>query len=207
MPHHKDLKRLVRARMAETGEKYTQALTALLSETPLAPLPAGWHMSGNRAAEYTAGLLPPDRGYQGKRVIQLRFRAVEPPGGFGTVMQAIDAARYLGRRVRFSATIRGLEIGDWAGLWLRVDTANGTKVLDNMQDRALRGTTGWAEAANVLDVAEDAVSVHFGLLLAGAGAVDLARPRFEVVGTGVPVTQIVRKPLAPEPQGFDFGAA
>ena len=33
MPHSKDLKRLVRVRMAETGENYTQALTALLGES------------------------------------------------------------------------------------------------------------------------------------------------------------------------------
>jgi hypothetical protein len=80
-------------------------------------------------------------------------------------------------------------------------------VLDNMQDRPLRGTTGWTEAANVLDVGQHAASVHFGVLLGGAGAVDLARPRFDVVGTDVPVTPITRKPLPPEPQGLDFGAA
>ena len=33
MPQNKDLKRLVRARMAETGENYTRVLTALLGET------------------------------------------------------------------------------------------------------------------------------------------------------------------------------
>jgi protein-L-isoaspartate(D-aspartate) O-methyltransferase len=33
VPQNKDFKRLVRARMAETGENYTQALTALLGET------------------------------------------------------------------------------------------------------------------------------------------------------------------------------
>jgi hypothetical protein len=43
------------------------------------------------------------------------------------------------------------------------------EVLDNLQDRPLRGTTDWTEAANVLDVGEDAASVHFGVLLAGAG--------------------------------------
>jgi len=37
--------------------------------------------------------------------------------------------------------------------------------------------------------------------------VDLARPRFEVIGTDVPVTLIPRKPMAAEPQGLDFGAA
>jgi hypothetical protein len=207
VPQHKDLKRLVRARMAETDENYTQALTALLNETTLDPLPAGWHMSGSHRTEYEAGLLPADCAYEGRRVVQLRFRTAGLPGGFGTVMQSIDAARYRGSRVRFGAMIRGQEITDWAGIWLRIDDANGTKVLDNMQDRSLRGTTDWTEAANVLDVADDATSVHFGVLLGGAGAVELARPRFEVVGTDVPVTLIPRKPMASEPRGLDFGHA
>jgi len=206
VPHNKDLKRLVRARMAETGENYTQALTALLADTQLDPLPHGWHMSGSHRADYEAGLLPRTCAYEGKRLIRLRFRAAEP-AGFGTVMQSIDATRYRGLRVRFSAVIRGQEIGNWAGIWLRVDSTKREKVLDNMQDRPLRGTTDWTEAANVLDVGEDAASVHFGVLLGGAGAVDLAQPRFDVVGIDVPVTPITRKPLAPEPQGLDLGAA
>jgi hypothetical protein len=207
VPQHKDLKRLVRARMAETSENYTQALTSLLSETRLDPLPDGWFTAGSRPAEYGAGLLPRDHGYDGKRVIQLRFRAAEQPGGFGTVMQSIDAARYRGCRVRFAVMLRGQEISGWAGAWLRVDAANGSRALDNMQDRPLRGTTAWTEAVNVLDVGEEAASVHFGVLLAGAGAVDLAGPRFEAVGAEVPVTGAGRRPLAPEPQGLDFGAA
>jgi len=207
VPQHKDIKRLVRARMAETGENYTQALTALLGETRLDPLPDGWFMAGTRPAEYAAGRLPATCAYEGKRVIRLRFRAAAPPGGFGTVMQSFDAARYRGRRVRFSAMIRGEEITDWAGAWLRVDAAEGARALDNMNNRPLRGSTDWTEAANVLDVGADAASVHFGVLLAGAGAVDLASPRFEVVGTDVPVTRIPLRPLAAEPQGLDFGAA
>jgi hypothetical protein len=207
VPQNKDLKRLVRARMAETGESYTRALTSLLSETSLDPLPDGWFMSGNRSADYIAGLLPRGRAYDGKRVIQLRFRAAEPPTGFGTVMQSIDAARYRGQRVRFSAMLRGEEIGNWAGTWLRIDAASGTRALDNMSDRPLRAAAGWTEAANVLDVGEDAASLHFGVLLSGAGAVDIARPRFEVVGDDVAVTAAPGHPLAPEPQGLDFGAA
>jgi hypothetical protein len=208
VPQHKDLKRLVRARMAETSENYTQALTALLSRTRLDPLPDGWFMSGSRAADYDAGLLPQACAYDGRRVMRLRLRAVNPSGGFGTVMQSIDATRYRGRRVRFSAVIRGREIADWAGTWLRVDSPRGEQVLDNMRDRPLRGATDWTEAANVLDVGEDAASAHFGVLLAGPGAVDLAVPRFEVVGADVPVTEVTGwPPLAAEPRGLDFGAA
>ena len=207
MPQHKDLKRLVRARMAETGENYTQALTALLGEDTLDPPPGGWMMAGSHPGEYEAGLLPPPSAYDGKRVIRLRFRGAGSASGFGTVMQSIDAARYRGGRVRFSAMIRGQDIAHWAGVWLRVDTDSGARVLDNMQERALRGSTDWTGAANVLDVGEDAASVHFGVLLSGAGAVDLAGPRFEIVGTDVPVTGGEVRPLATEPQGLDFGAA
>jgi hypothetical protein len=52
--------------MAETSENYTQALTALLGEARLDPLPDGWHMAGSRPAGYDTGL-PPASGYDGKR--------------------------------------------------------------------------------------------------------------------------------------------
>jgi hypothetical protein len=39
MPHNRDLKRLVCARMAETGENYTQALSVVLSGPRRAPGP------------------------------------------------------------------------------------------------------------------------------------------------------------------------
>ena len=58
----------------------------------------------------------------------------------------------------------------------------------------------------MLDVAEQATELHFGVLLCGAGAMDLARPRFEEADQAVPVTATVR-PLPDEPQALDFGAA
>jgi hypothetical protein len=58
---------------------------------------------------------------------------------------------------------RGQEIAVWAGAWPRVGPANGTKALDTMNDRPVRGPAGWTEAASVLDADEDAASVHFGI--------------------------------------------
>ena len=52
MPQNKDLKRLVRARMAETGEHYTQALAHLQGLAELEPLPAPWHITGSQAPDY-----------------------------------------------------------------------------------------------------------------------------------------------------------
>jgi hypothetical protein len=188
VPQNKDLKRLVRARMAETGENYTQALTHLLGQVDLEPLPAGWHITGSRAPDYEAGLVP-GITYGGDRVAQLRLRlAVSEPAGFGALIQSIAATRYLDCRIRFGAMARTCEVTDWAGLWLRVDGPGGTLKIDNMQDRPLRGTTDWTQASIVLDVVHEATELHFGAVLGGAGAMDLTRLRFERVGEDVPVT-------------------
>ena len=211
MPDHKDLKRLVRARMTETQENYTQALSAVLSSPALEPVPAPWHISGTHLSgthrgSYQAGLMPSASSHHGSRVVRLRLRAgIAEPAGFGTLMQSISAARYAGRRVRFAAAIRTHEVSDWAGLWLRVDTASGTDQIDNMRDRALSQSTEWQQAAVVLDVSRDATSLHFGVLLSGAGAVDLAQTRFEAVGPEVPVTLKPPAPLPDEPQALNFG--
>jgi hypothetical protein len=216
MPHNKDLKRLVRTRMAETGENYTQALSVVLSTPALEPVPAPWFISGTHRANYEVGLLQRATEntsatenattYHGTRVVRLRMRTgVADAVGFGTLMQSISAARYAGRRVRFAAAIRTHEVSDWAGLWLRVDTASGTHQIDNMHDRPLSQSTEWQVAEVVLDVPEQATSLHFGVLLSGSGAVDLALPRFEAVSTDVPVTAKPSPALPEEPQALNFG--
>jgi len=207
VPQNKDLKRLVRTRMAETGENYTQALSHLQDPEALEPLPSAWHMTGSQAAEYEAGLLP-GVTYDGDRIARLRLRpAVSQPSGFGALVQTIAAARYAGRRVSFSAMVRASEVTDWAGLWLRVDGPNGMLVLDNMHDRALRGSTDWTRADIVLDVAEEAKVLLFGALVSRAGAIDLTRLRFEEADSAVPVTLPEPPPLPDEPQALDFGTA
>ncbi len=56
----------------------------------------------------------------------------------------------------------------------------------------------------MLDVPGHAAEVHFGMLLSGAGTMDLARPRLEEVSEAVPTTVM---PLPDEPQALDFGVA
>jgi hypothetical protein len=208
MPRNKDLKRLVRTRMAETGENYTSALTRILGEADLEPLPKPWHLTGTRSGDYQVGLLPGTETYEGNRIVLLRSRPdVTDLPGFGALAQSIRATRYLGRRVTFSATVRTEDITGWAGLWLRVDSPGGTVTLDNMLDRPLKGTTGWTLATIVMDVVEDAVSLHFGALLSGAGALEMTGTRFSEVDETVPVTaRPFAETLPEEPQALDFGA-
>jgi hypothetical protein len=210
VPSNKDLKRLVRARMAETGENYTRALAGLLGEQELAqelePLPEPWHLTGSAAADYQVGLLPGTETYQGHRIVLLRSRPeVAEPAGFGAFVQSIRATRYLGRRVQFTAMARTESASGWGGLWLRVDGPGGTAALDNMHDRPLRETTAWAPAAIVMDVPENARSLSFGALLSRAGALLIAEPRFATVDETVPVTtRPFGESLPEEPQALDF---
>jgi hypothetical protein len=190
--------------MVQTGERYTQALDHVLGRAELEPLPAAWHITGSRARDYDLGLLPADVSCDGSRVVRLR-RAAGESGGFGALMQSIAATRYLGRRVRFSAMLRTTEVTGWAGLWLRVDGANGCLMIDNMRDRGLRQTTEWTPASTVLDIPEEATELHFGALLSGGGAVDLARPQFGEADEEVTAT--ARGPLPERPQALDFGVA
>lgn len=206
MPRNKDLKRLVRARMAETGENYTSALAGILGETELAPLPEPWKLTGSHAADYQLGLLPRTETYEGRRIVLLRSRPeVAAPAGFGAFVQSIRATRYLGQRVQFSAMARIDQASGWGGLWLRVDGPSGTETLDNMQDRPFRQTTDWTLATIVMDVPENARSLSFGALLSGAGALQIAGPRFATVDQTVPVTnRPFGESLPEEPQALDF---
>ena len=206
MPRNKDLKRLVRTRMTETGENYTSALAGILGETELAPLPEPWKLTGSHAADYQVGLLPGTETHEGKRIVLLRSRPeVMEPAGFGALVQSIRAARYLGARVQFSAMARTDDASGWGGLWLRVDGPGGTAALDNMQDRPLRETTDWTLATIVMDVPENARSLSFGALLSGDGALQVAGPRFATVDQTVPVTnRPFGESLPDEPQALDF---
>ena len=177
MSRDKDFKRLVRRRMGETGERYTDARR---------------HEMG----------VEPGAGARSRRVAYLKARS-DRPNGFGTMMQTILADEYVGQRVRFGADVRGDGIEGWAGLWMRVDGA-GERMLgfDNMQDRRLTGTFDWRQAEVVLDVSEDAVA--FGVLLTGSGALSLANLRFQVVERTVPAT---KQPSPRHPRNLDFAEA
>jgi hypothetical protein len=102
--------------------------------------------------------------------------------------------------VRITGYVRSAEVASWAGLWLRVDGPD-HKLLafDNMQDRAVKGTTDWKQYEIVLDVADTAQGLAFGVLLAGTGQVWLNDMKFETVGTEVPTTgKPVEVPRGPQ---------
>ena len=228
MPDNKDLKRLVRARMAATGERYTEALAHLVAERTqgvaevaevadnavpaesapaLAPLP-GWFMAGGTPAAYEFGIAA-DSTADGLPVATLRARAQTEDrleaASFGTMMQSVSAHRYRGTRLRLAGLIRTFAV-DWAALWLRIDGPTGTLAFDNMRDRAPHGTTDWAEAEIALDVPEQATTVNFGLLLVGPGTADVAGLGLAIVDETVDLTGSGAIEIPDSPQNLDFAA-
>jgi len=76
--------------------------------------------------------------------ITLRAKGSPQGDDFGTLMQDMDARSFRGKRAHFSAFVRARDVGDWAGIWMRVDDAKGkTLAFDNMEDRPIKGTSEW----------------------------------------------------------------
>jgi hypothetical protein len=151
-----------------------------------AAAPSGWYVAGSNPADYEAGV-DVQTAYNNHPSAYLRAKkpAVQ---GFGTLMQDFRAEKYAGKRVRLSAFTKAEGVQEWAGLWMRVDKGSTMAAFDNMQDRPIKGTTGWRNDQVVLDVPQDASGIFFGILLTGPGAVWLNSVKFEVVGTNVPTT-------------------
>lgn len=135
---------------------------------------------------------------------------VAAPGGFGTLVQVVRADDYRGRRVRFAGWVMTEHVTGGAGVWLRVDRSNGAVLaIDNLRVRAVQGTTAWTRREVVLDVAVEAATISFGLLLDGGGTAWLADVALDVVGldtptTGAPVRQLTSAPALPRPRNLDF---
>jgi hypothetical protein len=165
---------------------------------------AEWIMGGSNPTSYEMGIAPgggQNRGPAGY------LKSREPVKGFGTMMQQFAADDYLGRRVRFSASVRTENVAGWAGIWMRTDSADRTGLtFDNMEDRPIKGTTGWTPIAVVLDVPASATRISFGVLVSGEGAAWLDNVKFEAVPSSVPTTEHKVAPLKGVPGNLDFSA-
>jgi hypothetical protein len=148
--------------------------------------PSGWFMAGSKPESYRAGV--DDAVTRDGQPSAYLTSVVPETGGFGTLMQSINASNYGGKRVRLTASIKSENLGDWAGIWMRVDRERTMVAFDNMQNRGIKGTQTWSDCDVVLDVPDDATGISFGVLLSGSGKVWVNHVTFEVVGKDIAVT-------------------
>lgn len=176
------------------------------------PLPRDWRITrGTNRDHYRLGL---DRGEPGTAVIESRFArdsGIDLSGdNYAALIQSVEAAPWRGRLVELAAELSTEEAGG-GSLWLRVDRAPGVSLrFDNMLERpeagALRGTVGWCQRRIVLEVPQEAASLHYGLLLQGHGRVRARAFRLSPAPAGTLPTAGPR-PFLPAPANLDFQAA
>ncbi len=183
---------------------WTVAGIAAAAFLATAAAPEGWYLAGSKPANYDTGV---DRETVFNKLPSAYLKAKTDQEGFGTLMQDFSADQYVGKRVRFRAFVKSDNVARWAGLWMRVDGKNGAPAylaFDNMQDRPIKGTTGWQQYDVVLDVPAGAAGIFFGILLDGPGEVWLNNTKIEVVGTDVPATGQAGKPRSAAPRNLGF---
>lgn len=154
-----------------------------LAATPT-PLPPNWSMMGQNPDKFTAGV---DTSPEGHGAKFLRNKTGDTTA-WASLIQSIQAQRYVGQRVRFRARLRTRNLSNWAGLWMSVNDKNGnTLAFFNTQAKPIKGSTGWQERSIVLDVPADAAVISFGAIGAGTGQAWMEPLAFETVGRDVPV--------------------
>lgn len=159
----------------------------------------GWHMMGSRPQDYERKI---EQNNEGDICVSFASKVDEAPSSavdpqtvdvdedddsgdeledFGAFAQIIDADLYRDKRVQMVADMRSEEVGQWAGLWMRVDGQHGeVHSFDNMQNRAIKGTSDWTRCKIVLPVKMDSRDIFFGILLVGKGKVWLRGVQIDV---------------------------
>lgn len=118
---------------------------------------------------------------------------------YETILQQVSAKPYVGKRMRFSGFIKTKDVEGWCGLWMRIDSGLGlTLKLDNMQSRAITGTTEWNYYSCVLDVPENAAIINVGVLLSGKGQLWFDTADLQEVDHTIPTTDAFPEEAFPD---------
>jgi len=115
---------------------------------------------------------------------------------------------FAGAHIELRGFLRTQDVTGWAGLWMREDGEAGPVAFDNMQDRAVRGSTEWTEYSIKLPLSSDARKVYFGALLAGQGKVWV--DDLQLLVDGKPVSEAPRlerpRTVLDTDREFDLGS-
>lgn len=142
----------------------------------------GWFLAGSNPESYEIGL---ESNTQRNGKVAFLKATKGKIKGFGTIMQQFDPKDYLGKKVKLTGYVKSSSVDKWAGMWMRVDGRGKKKTLsfDNMQNRPIKGTTGWKQYEIILDVPKESILIAYGVLLSGTGTIWLDDMKFEIIET------------------------
>lgn len=167
-------------------------------------LPQGWIRTGSAPEQYEMTVQPATAGKTNLSVV-LKSNADADANKFGTLMQQFQAADYRGQSVRFSASVKARDVTGSGQLWMRVDDEN-RKVIafDNMEARAIKGTTSLTRVEVVLPVAANAQVISFGTMMQGRGEFAMTDVEIAAVPSATPGTSSKALPMPAKPMNLDF---
>jgi len=179
-------------------------VTTILLAQNNSKLPKGWFSAGSKPTEYEMGL---DKSVFQNGSSSAFLKSKEPKNNeFGTLMQYINAENYIGKRLRLTGYVKCESVEGWSGMWMRIDGETGQQLgFDNMQERAIKGTTDWKKYEIVLDIPTGSKGIAYGVLLGGKGKVWFDNMKMEEVDKTIPVTNMTRENNNPkQPVNLDF---
>ena len=156
--------------------------------------PGGWLLRGVDAESYSAGVEKKDvHSGRGCGYIEnvLDPMIVRPSRGEGTLMQAVKADQYRGKRLCLSAYLKGERIKGDAMLWMRVDGKYAPLAFSFGRDKMIKGNSEWKRTEIVIDIPESAMGLAFGVMLNGRGRAPIDDVKFDVVERTVPTTKVI----------------
>jgi hypothetical protein len=115
---------------------------------------------------------------------------------FGVVDYPIKKT-FSGTTIQLRGYLKTQGVASFAGLWMRVDGADGILAFDNMQSRPVKGTTDWTEYVIDLNYdAQKAVTIHAGALLQGEGKIWLDNVKILIDGKSIDSLQPITRQLS-----------
>jgi len=137
----------------------------------VASQPPGWFNSdgfvGGVSTAYEIRVIPRPDGGNGACVLFQNNAASKDE--FGSLMQRFPALYLANKTIRLEGEVKTKDVGQ-AGLWLRADDDDGKMVFfDNMQNRAIHGTTSWTKYTIDATLPSQTVWLNYGILLVGSG--------------------------------------
>lgn len=166
----------------------------------------GWMVTGMNTGEYEV-MVDKSEVHMGKASALLQSTKARD-NGFVTLMQIFSSDTYRGKRLKLSAFVKAKDIKGWAGLWMRIDAANGEMLkFDNMAKRPIQGSADWNQYHVILDIPQNSHAIAFGVLLNGSGKAWVDQFRFDIVDAKTPATDGEEEdslPLAPVNLDFEL---
>ena len=161
------------APVPETSATPAEPASAASVDSAPAPGPTGWSHAGANPDRYTIGV-DSQVAHGGRRSAFLESHASASAGMWSTIPQTIDAAPYLGRRLRVSAYLRGRAPASCEA-FVRVDGQYegkpATLRFTSTEQKPQRCGAEWREFSLVVDVPEGSEKIVYGFGIKGRGRV------------------------------------